>query len=569
MPPLAQEAARPLRVAECRRCGQLFAVAAAQGEIACPACDATSAVSALEVVELQVAQPVVKPLESLVESTLSAAEASAIAKPQAPVMAQPHAAGPPTVADWLLQKESAKPAAPALERSDSKRSLAESLGWRGESLAAATHGLPADPPAERNPLADFRFDFGATPLSETPAPPVPSDVTLDLSSGNATPEPPLFDPRYAAGKPQRRGWSSVLSTAAGLLMIVVPGAYMALTWQDDQPLDGSLVAQSSAAETRERRASLTADEPAPFDPPPAAEGPSRTEATAIVDPATKPASFSGGESAEPKFNLPPAAPREIAPPATDSVVTSVAAAGTLAAEDPFAASTPQEPAPLNLPEDPAAALPRQEAAPVAPARTTSVVGLRNAPLYGGAELAASLAPAEEAGAAFVAGSLADPAQVAAMGQHYARLCHLAQVLTLLDASPSDTALTTAELGGVDVFKRLFRAAHSRDDSQQVAAHWIAWTGRPHGGVFFCGMPEELSPAGDVVQYAFRVGENTIPVAMAKPLDTSRFVNSDASQMGVLGVVVENPREWIVGYEGEADRVVWVRKTIPLAEPDLP
>ena len=89
------------------------------------------------------------------------------------------------------------------------------------------------------------------------------------------------------------------------------------------------------------------------------------------------------------------------------------------------------------------------------------------------------------------------------------------------------------------------------------------------GVFFASIPENLRSAGEVVQYTFRLGEPDGPVIMAEQLDKRRFKLAGAKEIGVIGVVVEKPGEMIAGYEGDAERVVWVRKTVPLREPIQP
>jgi hypothetical protein len=238
---------------------------------------------------------------------------------------------------------------------------------------------------------------------------------------------------------------------------------------------------------------------------------------------------------------------------------------TPAAEDRYEASpAPAEPAAFAPPEEkidpmvePAAAMADPPSDPLAP--PSQQVGLVNAPEYGARELAEAFSPAEAAAIGFATGSLDDPAQVSTMGQHYAQLCHLAQVLTLLDTK--DPSLMTAELQAADTFKRLLQDGRSRAQSRQIAGPWIAWTGRPHGGVFFAGLPDDVRRAGEVMQYQFRIGESVVPVVMAQAIDPARFQNS--AEVGVIGVVVENPRQWIAGYEGDAQRVVWARKTLPL------
>lgn len=558
--PTSPSRATPVRVAECPRCGQLFAIESEEGQVACPACDGEVAVDKLEVVELRVASPV-DPAPRLAEAATPASAAAA----------------PPTVAEWLLRKEGALPPAaaatpPVTPGDDAKRSLAESLGWRNEP---ANPGLAASSLDDRNPLADFRFDFGDTPLAETTATPVDSQsVALEIG-GLSAEASPVAEPAFvAASRVAAKGsWSSMLSTVAGLLMIVLPGAYLALSW----PGEGGSV--ETVAFGGEDTALGPEGEKAN-----SVESP--REGAAIVDPATRPASFDADAdrgAPDREIDLPPTAPREVTVPPGGAATVSPTAPPV---DDPFAAAPTgvavgdryatvapaPEPAGFALSEDEPARITAPPAggnASIEAPPASMPVGLVRAPRYGLEELRAALAPADDSLRGFSGGTLADPARAAEMGQHYARLCYLAQVLTLIESDPSQGDLLTAELQGLESFTRLFRSELARAASRQVASHWIGWTGRPHGGVFFAGVPEDLRAAGDVVQYRFDLGGSAVPVVMAKPIDVGRFVNTGARELGVVGVVVENPREWISGYDGEAERVVWARKTIPLAKPTEP
>lgn len=613
--------ATPVRVAECRRCGQLFAVNATEGEIACPACEATSSVASLQIVELGVAAPVEVKVEAPAAPKPEPAP-TPVEEPPTPVISasvttpveEEKPKQPPTVAEWLLQSEQRAAPAPTADRAaESKRSLAESLGWNPGSFdikakptlpkeAAPTEPeAPADKPAalidtvtaNADTLSDFRFDFGATPLSEhngnADETAEAEGVSLELSEQADEAPQPLRLEELGASKGRSRGWGSFLGMAAGLMLIAGPAAYFATTWDGS---GGDSLAELASRDAFAEEASTTpppefVDEsaatneepPAPF----AAEDP-------FVDREAKPASFDNAEADEPAFDMPPNAPTEVTRPAGLEEADEEPSLAPLA-DDPFLAQppaasaaestppalppaseryttveTPQEPAEFAPPAgqvdemvEPAAAF--AEPRPLAVAPPVEGVALLNAPTYGARELTEAFGPAESAARGFAGGTLADPAQVSVMGQHYARLCYLAQVLTLLDAS--DPSLLTTELQAADAFKRLFRSEKARAESRQIAGPWIAWTGRPHGGVFFAGKPEEIRSAGKAVQYQFRIGDQMVPIVMAKPIDTSRFVNSGAVEVGVIGVVVENPREWIAGYDGDAERVVWVRKTLPL------
>lgn len=580
-------------------------------------------------VEVQVDAPAEAPQPAAEPETPSLVE-SAQELPAPTEAPEPQAAAeerPPTVAEWLLRggdpnvtaSETADPEPipeppteplnePAAPLEKPKPSLSESLGWSPGSFAldGADHAarrelaepdpiLEPEPTAEPLAAADeFRFDFGATPLAEQTAEPIAEPVSLDLTSA---PEPesvdeaaqPLSLEWTAPESPRRRSWSGPLSAIAGVLLVAAPAAWMAMTWPSDSDL--------TAAANRQQRDLLAQDDPSPPNPYPPSEEPSETAAATVAsfesnalvepepsepnslpfgeddaapirDPATQPASF---DAPDPTFTPEPEAGAELPSdpfgPPTEPAPTAESSRYAVAAGDRYASAAPvDEPGDFSLPEDPPAT-PAPQAPAVRPTRPDpSRPGLVNVPYYGLDELVKAVTGGESAGGAFAGGTLSDPAQAAEMGKSYARLCYLAQVVTLLDPEASGPGVMTAELEATDVFNRLFREARPRDESRQIAGPWIAWTGRPHGGVFFAGKPTDMRPAGQTVEYFFPLGEETISVVAERGLDVDRFLNAGATEIGVIGILVDNPRERIAGYDGAAERVIWVRKTLALREP---
>lgn len=589
------------RIAECEDCRGLFSLAEpdAPSEVACPHCESVAPVESLTVREAPPAAPV-KPtpegpeLPSIEAPTLdlerveqppvkpAAPSEAAEERPASSAINETTASEserPPTVGEWL-RRNSPSPAEAPRENlaaasvgpprdtasedeeapsASSKPSLASSLGWRPESLnfggtttaqdsASEDDGANAEPDATEpvsNSLEDFRFDMLSTPLSEraeapaeeaassiderAPADGAAEQATLREDEERATAEPFGYVEPNENG---RRGWLAPAMAAAGFLAVSAPAAYYVMTLPDPPA-----VAASGEAEP-------AGDEADRY------EAPEVTPDT-IVDPATRPASF-------------------------DAPATNAAPLG-----DRYAAS--DEPAPFALPEDALPATPPATSEPessppadvVLPAAPPAAPvghdepGLVNPIRYQPSDLQAALAEAEPAARGFAAGTLEDPAQVPTMGQHYARLCRLAEVLTLLDPAASGPDLLTIELESADVFKRLLRGGRTRAESRAIAGPWIDWTGKPHGGVFFAGVPTQMVPAGELTQYDFVIGDQPVPVVMAERIDVNRYLNAQAKEVGVIGVVVERPSERIVGYEGDADRVVWARKTLPLAEPRQP
>lgn len=152
-----------------------------------------------------------------------------------------------------------------------------------------------------------------------------------------------------------------------------------------------------------------------------------------------------------------------------------------------------------------------------------------------------------------------------LGKHYAELCYLAQVISLLDLNSTSADLRSSEMIAVDHYKRLFQNKAATAQVNQVAQHWIEWTERPYGGVFLTGVPDDMQYAGELITYRLPLGDSFVHIVTEKPIDVDRFVMSDSQTMGIIGIVVENPIDRIRGYEGDADRVIWCRKTIPIGD----
>lgn len=527
-----------------------------------------------------------------------------------------------SVAEWLTQSEPPRtdplkrlePTPEPYEQADlaaepetttappnSAPTLAESLGWRAEDFGAklseATSAdsdpkdSPTEPEAPTN-TEDFGFDFGATALTSAGSESM-SDGTLDLQVGD---DEHVNIAREIVGdsintESDSRSWAGPLTVAATLIAIGAGAIYLVAPWDADQLNSAAITGfepdqRISEAPTNEAPGtdfSLADSAPPAFD----TESPSTDP---IRDPAAEPASFEApieeASEVEDRYAQadPPADPFLANPPAlalpTEETPAEVPAAGDRYASLPtspeptfnqpesFAAAEFETPAPETVegatpPLEPVARTPE----PVIEVPESDPVGLVNAPTYTTADLAEALAMAEPAARGFTEGTLSDPEQVSLMGQHYARLCYLAQILTLVDPTDSDPRRLATELQSSDLLSRVFRGNRPREESRQIAGPWVNWTGRPHGGVFFAGIPVEMTSVGEVIEYQFDLGEAKIPVVMPEEINPSRFLRVDATDVGIFGVVVENPREWIAGYQGDSERVVWARKSLALRRPE--
>lgn len=223
----------------------------------------------------------------------------------------------------------------------------------------------------------------------------------------------------------------------------------------------------------------------------------------------------------------------------------------------------------------------QPPTPVEPERfepeAPQAIQLIGAPSYANAELREAVTVAEGSSSTLTTLSYDASQDRAEIGAAYGRLCKVAQVYTFFDGIV-DPADEFAEADAEDLFRKVFASEHARRDSQTVALRWLAWTGRPHGGVFFAAEPKSRSRAGSVYEYAFDLvdpdapGPVEVTVLMPDRHDDRRFARSEAIAMGVVGCVVERPSEVVPGYKGKAERAVWVgqgNNAMPLGPPPLP
>lgn len=227
--------------------------------------------------------------------------------------------------------------------------------------------------------------------------------------------------------------------------------------------------------------------------------------------------------------------------------------------------------------------------------------IENAPAYSLADLQRTLTATAEASRIMGEQSMSDPDQVVAVGQAYAELCELAQVVTFLEPDDSHPDMMMTRLEAQDVFRLLFEYRHTREETRQIAERWIDWTSRPHGGVFFAGVPGAAKPQGSVFEYRFRLASpevsteggteasteasdseataeqdaatptvwddsNSVVVLSKSPLELNRF--RGAESIGIVGCVIEDPAQKITGYRGDTPRAVWVTRTLPLSRPSF-
>ena len=213
-----------------------------------------------------------------------------------------------------------------------------------------------------------------------------------------------------------------------------------------------------------------------------------------------------------------------------------------------------EPAPLDVP----AAAPLADGVVVAePAR------IANAPSFTVEELTAALQAAKEAQPALVAGDLNDGREIQrAKGYSYSLLADLAQKAIFVDAISNAGSAAASQQSTQELFRQTLADAHTRRDVAVIVPKWIASPNRKHGGVFFAASLTNPKDAGTVTECegVLETGQSTtllVPTAL-----TDRLEDSSRS-WGIIGWIVDQPVEQVIGYTGQAQQAVWVSRFIPL------
>jgi hypothetical protein len=178
------------------------------------------------------------------------------------------------------------------------------------------------------------------------------------------------------------------------------------------------------------------------------------------------------------------------------------------------------------------------------------------------QLATALEAAIAAQASLVTGDLSDAAVRRTKGMSYAKLCDLAEAITFVDRSSASVETEQAVEGADRLFRETLVDAHTRSEIARIAQIWIDSPHRRHGGIFLAGTPSGGQIAGDVYEYELAT-ENSgkLTLLMREPLDP--LVESSDQPVGIVGSIVDNPADEVVGYRGTAKRAIWVTRAIPL------
>ena len=136
---------------------------------------------------------------------------------------------------------------------------------------------------------------------------------------------------------------------------------------------------------------------------------------------------------------------------------------------------------------------------------------------------------------------------------YARLCHLAEVVTFVSRGDTNT------WGQRETVQQLLASvgadARSPESIGRLAGFQLEPNRHSSSGIAVAGTVQEMSQVGSL--YAMKVVLYGLPkvvtVVSWRPAQPAINVHD---RVLILGSIVDNPSENLVGYEGRQDQVVW-------------
>ena len=550
---------KPERITDCTACNESFLLPDSVDDastIGCPSCGVRMPLALLKTREIQVAE-LFSPSAALEPDPTPTAQAVEAPEPA------PQDDAAPTLAEWLT-------------RENPLQSLTDSIDKPAEQ-APAPEAASLTSSVEKPARDDFSFDFASAPLEPE------SEQTAE-----PTYQAPASQDPIPLAIPQTNKKKRPLLTAAASVMVLAAGAGGAYYYYGVYSA-GSDSLQASAADNRAARSDLASLDNAPEfilnneaidDPEQSTVAPPnyREQDGAItasyerdVEPAAAFVPSTDPPATGDRYGA-PADDRYAASDAPEKNPFAAAEEANLAAGESPLADVPVEPAAVEPTADEPLMLPWEMQQTVEDEPTVPEVGqdgaprIVDAPEYSPAELQQAIEAASGSATGLAEVDLNNPDDVPAVGQHYARLCYLAQV----SAFASDAAEQegqpdpfTLQIEAEGIFLAVFEDQRSRDAASQVAGPWIAWDKRPHGGVLFSAAPVGSDTEGELAVYRFELGGEEVTVVTAEPVVTRSQSWTKPGPVGVVGVVVDQPASNLSGYDGNEPRVIWAPRLLTL------
>lgn len=414
----------------------------------------------------------------------------------------------------------------------------------------------------------------------------PSDLPANVDLANSNSAPATSDPAAGptAGDSEMPADGEGPPDSAAIKTGRTPSA-------DGASADGASAGGASKDGTQKPDAAsadraLPADPITALEPDPSALGTNPAADAPALDQATDKSGKKNTSTSEPFGPDAPAIAPADEPGATESSASDPAKAAVAGKSsdatadqtvDTIADPTADPTASPSTPSDgkgAATALPDASAAPVdptdpfAPAPTPLAdepLGPKPRPEYDAAALQTAVADAEKTNAA----ALALPATASQAERnkvnfgYYRNLSLVAERLALSQQPPQESP-GAAEQRRAAIARLIAAAAPDKarlEELGKLAGYWYKSPARKEPGILVVGKVAESQQVGKLWRSKVELAGKPVVVTVV-----SREKLPEADPIVVLGAIVDNPRSELIGYEGEAESVIWSGMALDPANP---
>ena len=198
-----------------------------------------------------------------------------------------------------------------------------------------------------------------------------------------------------------------------------------------------------------------------------------------------------------------------------------------------------------------------------------LLGIRSAPSFSAAEITDSLVPVEDSVADWVGGQVTDhEARLQLARRLFEEFYQVAWKATFADSAAKESGSLQGRV--TDVLWMISKVKDNIELIGAAAASWLATDDGSNRGILLSGTVRSIDAQGAYFASTIELsGRKELTVAVVSPSDPS-FDARGGYQVGdkivLLGAIVVDPSLDILGYEGNADMVIWAGPRIVLVSP---
>ena len=222
--------------------------------------------------------------------------------------------------------------------------------------------------------------------------------------------------------------------------------------------------------------------------------------------------------------------------------------------------------PANVPGQPSPDQPAMPTEPAPPSEPVAqyppdYVGPRRLDLYDAADLAEALVRANELAGGAGAGAAASGPPPALSAESYTAWCDVAEVIALLSPDEPEKNISPRR----DALRRLalrIATAENVREIERLTPGRLDNPPRPEAGILLVGQVEEIKPSGKlkVLQISAPSGSR-----QTKVLSPRGSIAGRGDLVLVLGAVVAEPGQNVIGYTGTEPQAVWAGLIVKLPD----